>query len=517
MELFQIKINGPMEGTSELYVRVLKGNIDRNTGAMHSGTVISLDTYFNMFSCGKYLKWTNVTSATAEIKAVGRFKYQLLSRCKGEADRLLWETENEGSTYIPLNFENEKNDCSYYIKLCALEDSCVFLGGRYTTDFKPAYMKTATIICTYKREEYLLKNISALRAALLDNPDSPVKDALEIFVVDNGQSLSGLLEEHPSVKLFPNKNCGGSGGFTRGLIEALKRKDEFTHVLLMDDDIIIDPNVIEKTIQFQSVVKAEFSDLHIAGGMLYLDNPLVQHEATARWNGNIHPNNTGLNLACSTDLIENEIEKKADYGAWWYLCFPLSIVNENNLPLPLFIKGDDIEYGLRNMKHVLIMNGIGVWHEGFIGKERPYLDYYIIRNYMIIGSIHKKKSKTVVLLLVLFRRMMRAVIFDAPEIAEFVTKGVKDYLDGPDFIIKTDSEKLNTELRSKSNKVLGYTEISKKRKMLLLIKKVPTYIFWRTVIRFIKVSVHYLSKNKAKNKDYKILKDYKRNQIGNGE
>ena len=179
MELFQIKINGPMEGTSELYVRVLKGNIDRNTGAMHSGTVISLDTYFNMFSCGKYLKWTNVTSATAEIKAVGRFKYQLLSRCKGEADRLLWETENEGSTYIPLIFENEKNDCSYYIKLCALEDSCVFLGGRYTTDFKPAYMKTATIICTYKREEYLLKNISALRAALLDNPDSPVKDALK--------------------------------------------------------------------------------------------------------------------------------------------------------------------------------------------------------------------------------------------------------------------------------------------------------------------------------------------------
>ena len=37
----------------------------------------------------------------------------------------------------------------------------------------------------------------------------------------------------------------------------------------------------------------------------------------------------------------------------------------DNLPLPLFIKCDDAEYGLRNIRHITALNGVGLWHKGF--------------------------------------------------------------------------------------------------------------------------------------------------------
>jgi len=38
------------------------------------------------------------------------------------------------------------------------------------------------------------------------------------------------------VQLIPNKNVGGSGGFARGLVEALQ-ENTYSHFLFMDDDI----------------------------------------------------------------------------------------------------------------------------------------------------------------------------------------------------------------------------------------------------------------------------------------
>lgn len=48
--------------------------------------------------------------------------------------------------------------------------------------------------------------------------------------------------EDAKVHVVKNKNAGGAGGFTRGLIEILKRPDRggITHALLMDDDVVVD-------------------------------------------------------------------------------------------------------------------------------------------------------------------------------------------------------------------------------------------------------------------------------------
>jgi len=45
------------------------------------------------------------------------------------------------------------------------------------------------------------------------------------------------------VQLIPNKNVGGSGGFARGLVEALQ-ENTYSHFLFMDDDIELDSESI---------------------------------------------------------------------------------------------------------------------------------------------------------------------------------------------------------------------------------------------------------------------------------
>ena len=95
----------------------------------------------------------------------------------------------------------------------------------------------------------------------------------------------------------------------------------------------------------------------------------------------------GLELESCEACLLNEVEESAEYNAWWYCCFPLEIVTEENLPLPLFIRGDDVEYGIRNMKQLILMNGICVWHEPFENKYSSFLEYYIIRNQLITNAL----------------------------------------------------------------------------------------------------------------------------------
>mgnify|MGYP006976954123 FL=1 len=108
--------------------------------------------------------------------------------------------------------------------------------------------------------------------------------------------------------------------------------------------------------------------------MLRIDKPNMQVESGASWNaGDLISNKANLNMNVTWDCLFNEIEEYTEFNAWWYCCFPMDVVSEENLPLPIFIRGDDLEYGLRNMKHLILMNGICVWHEPFENKYSSFL------------------------------------------------------------------------------------------------------------------------------------------------
>ena len=131
---------------------------------------------------------------------------------------------------------------------------------------------------------------------------SEIGKNLAVYISDNAKSLNQTELESEYVHIFPNKNVGGSGGFTRGLIECLKNQktEEFTHVLLMDDDVMIQPESIFRTWRILTVLKPEFSDTYIGGAMLRLDKQWYQTESGALWNGgNLISRKVGLDLRLS--------------------------------------------------------------------------------------------------------------------------------------------------------------------------------------------------------------------------
>lgn len=443
----------------ELYFRLNEKVylMDQKTMLFGNHGVAWFDTYFNGISIGKWRKYTKVQQVGIKLILQGEFKITLYQKIKThhiiteqalKEEQVILKERGE----IQLQFPETLKGMLFF-RLEGLKACSTFYGGEYTVSLaekerKP--VKIGIVICTFKREEFIKKNIEILKQYLLENSESEIVNQLEVFISDNGKTLLKEELETERIHIFSNKNVGGSGGFTRGLIEVLKQNQQgkgITHILLMDDDIVIAPESIMKTWQITSLIKEEYREAFIGGAMLRLDQPSIQVEAGASWNGGkLISLKSGLDLRYVESCLYNEVEEFVEFHAWWYCCVPIEIVREDNLPLPLFIRGDDVEYGLRNMKQLILMNGICVWHEPFEHKYSSFLNYYIIRNQLIDNSFHcsqygKKELKKEV-----FRRVTEEVFFYRYRNVDLILRGVEDFLKGPEWLLCTDGEMLHKEI-----------------------------------------------------------------------
>ena len=223
----------------------------------------------------------------------------------------------------------------------------------------------------------------------------------------------------------------------------------------MDDDVVISPEAFFRTYTILQTIKDEYKDAFVGGAMLKLDDQTIQEESGGVWNAfKLIPNKKGYDLANIDCVIDNETEEYVEYNAWWYCAIPLSIINENNLPLPLFIKGDDVEYGLRNMKDIVLLNGICVWHESFLNKFSSPIHYYVLRNALYDNVLHYPKYSMFNLLATIFRHVGRELLYYRYKNIDIYFKAVDDFYKGIDFLKETDAQKLNKQLNE-----MGYEQL----------------------------------------------------------
>ena len=253
------------------------------------------------------------------------------------------------------------------------------LDFRYEIDCESRPISPCVLITTYNREEFLIPNLEKLNGC---------EGLAHVIVVDNARNvkLPDTLDKK-KFTVIPNDNLGGTGGFTRGMIEAKKRG--FSHIFIMDDDIILIPEVMEKTFSLVSSLKKEHENDWVGFSMLINDEPLVQYELGTKWDGaKLKLNHHKYKLNRVKYLEKNQINTKYNYSAWWSLMMPTSVIDKYGYPFPMFIKFDDIEYALRRKdEEIILTNGFGVWHENFDKKFNPYLEYYLMR-YICVNAIN---------------------------------------------------------------------------------------------------------------------------------
>lgn len=96
--------------------------------------------------------------------------------------------------------------------------------------------KITAVVVTYNRKELLMKTINALRNQTR---------ALESIIVVNNGSTDGTdiwLDSQDDLTVFHQVNCGGSGGFYRGIKEAYDAG--FDRIWCMDDDVFPHPTCL---------------------------------------------------------------------------------------------------------------------------------------------------------------------------------------------------------------------------------------------------------------------------------
>ena len=434
----------PYIGDTELYFRIDNGKIENKEVFLEKNGILKTNTFFNIFSAGKWFKYTNLNNLSIHFAGTGKVKLEIFKiHNDNETEQIVYSEDldlNENIIIeLPANIWQFNNGMIFFA-LTAYENAVIEKANYITNTLPGNDIFIALNICTYKREEYLKNNITKLENEILNNPNSFLYNKLEVFIADNGKTLGNSITTD-KIHVFPNANTGGSGGFTRGLQEILTVSDEkkITHTIFMDDDIKLIPQVIERTAQFLSFIKDEFADSIIPGAMLKSDSPNVQHEFGGCWQDKIVLLRPGLDTVKIQTLTQNDKENLLiNYAGWWYSCFSLKSLKKIGLPLQLFIKGDDIEYSLRLNTDIILLNGIGVWHESFENKYQPINVYYEARNHLIINTLYKPSLK--ISTLFFGEIFWRTATYRYIDVYIYL-KAVRDFCRGADWLFNIDSEK----------------------------------------------------------------------------
>lgn len=308
------------------------------------------------------------------------------------------------------------------------------------------------VICTYKREKYVLNNIERLKQC---------KDCIShVFVVDNGNTLPTNISDD-FVTIVPNKNLGGTGGFTRGLIEA--KKTLCSHVLLMDDDIEFKPETFRLAYEQINNFKKEEQRDWIGFAMRNMDRPNIQHEMGAQWNTfKIIHNNHNLDLSIAKNLKKNEIHQHYNYSAWWSLIMPISVVDDYGYPFPFFIKFDDIEYGLRRDGEIIHFgNDFYILHEPFSLKQSAWLEYYSVRNAFITNVLHYHISR-ISSCIRYSGKIIKNLFKGKTDVLVMTNKAVNDFLKGSAPFFELDMEEQNKLIKEEAASITKSTSRSLK-------------------------------------------------------
>jgi galactofuranosylgalactofuranosylrhamnosyl-N-acetylglucosaminyl-diphospho-decaprenol beta-1,5/1,6-galactofuranosyltransferase len=434
---------------------------------------IALDTYFNLFSIHKWLRYTVLEELYLRIEAVGSMEVAFSDE-QGLLDTISIELLTRGNVDLRVPYRKSSR-----IITCSISygsEHCAVYRGAYFTpdDFRCRRIKLALGICTFHREEALKRNLALLKKEVLHNPSSPLHECLDVFISDNGRTLKPEEIRQDHVHVFANRNAGGSGGFTRCLVEVLEREEAegFTHMIFMDDDVKILPEALIRTYALLSLMKTEYLDAVISGAMLRSDLAYIQHESGALWDGaNPRTAHPGLDLRDREILAENEVIVRSDYAAWWFACYPLNAVHRIGLPLPVFIHGDDVEYGLRGKSPVILLNGICVWHEPFENKRASALSYYDVRNTLLLHAIYRPKSGCRTVNQYLFKRMASLLLRYRYKDIQLLCKGVRDFLRGIDWLKVEEPEKLNQRVMHMGYSMTPVQELTHDRKVLQQIRE----------------------------------------------
>ncbi|WP_136706723.1 glycosyltransferase [Agromyces sp. H66] len=372
------------------------------------GRSISLATYFSAFPASYWNTWTTLDGVVLRVSTRGPGRVIVFrSNARGVVQQVDGvEVSGEATTEFELPFSSFIDGGWLWFDLVAGDDpfSLVEADWLAPRGAAPRVPGTATVsITTLNRGDYctrLLREIGddAAAVALLDRV--LVVDQGSERIVENAgfaaaeQSLGGRLQ------VIEQANLGGSGGFSRGMLETV-RDGRSDYILLLDDDVEIEPESVRRAVTFANYCNRPTI---VGGHMLdmYDKSKLHAYAEGIRWSpfmwGPFTPDRhdfTDSNLR-QTKWMHRRFD--VDYNGWWMSLIPVETIRTIGLSLPVFIKWDDAEYSLRAREHgyaTVSLPGAAVWHVSWVDKDdsHDWQAFFHARNRLVAALLHSPMKR----------------------------------------------------------------------------------------------------------------------------
>lgn len=392
---------------------------------LRESTEVKLSTFFNSLSVGIWKKYAYVDDLFLRVRGEGKISIRLWHYSGIEPHMLLQENTIDLYEAPSIKIERwpELNDGLLYCSIEALDEVRLSEGG-FVTATPPLHdVKMGMVITHFNRKQYVVPAIKRIQTKLLNEAGYAGKIAL--IVIDNSQNIT--LDESFGSTVIPNRNLGGSGGFTRGLLH-LKDEGSFTHCLFMDDDASCELESIRRTYALFQYAKTE--KMAVSGSLLSENETYRLIEKGAFFGRSGKGLKSDLDMRQLHDLLSAETEEPCNYGAWWFFGFRISDVR--SFPFPFFVRGDDILFGLMNRFAIVTLNGIGCWGEDFGIKDAP-LPRYLDTRQILVQRV-RQDGISAVSTAGFVLKLFIASLFSYNYASAFaVTLGIRDFLKGPEF------------------------------------------------------------------------------------
>ncbi|MCV2488574.1 glycosyltransferase [Geodermatophilus sp. YIM 151500] len=420
----------------------------RGEAVVAPGNEASFATYFNAFPASYWRRWTVLRNVVLGLEVSGPGRVDIYrSKADGSVIHVTGATTDgdRRTLEFELDLTPFEDGGWYWFDLTADDGALTMHRAHWSAPQAPAEDARLSIgICTFNRPTDCVAALGALAGdpVVLDQIDRViVADQGSKKVRDDGGFPDVEKELGERLLLVEQPNLGGSGGFSRTMYEMLRSTDA-THHILLDDDVQLEPDSIARAFAFARFAKRP---MLVGGQMLILQDRSVLHtmgEVVARdkffWR-------TAPNTEYAHDFAKKSLRKSpdlhrridVDYTGWWMCLVPRAAVEQLGLALPLFIKWDDAEYGLRAGEHgfpTATLPGVAVWHLSWSDKDDTagWQAYFHTRNRLVAAALHTPHKRGGRLLLDTFKFDLKRLIMLQYATAALHQRAYDDFLAGPD-------------------------------------------------------------------------------------
>ncbi|MGW4332045.1 glycosyltransferase [Rhodococcus koreensis] len=431
----------------------------RTSVILESETEVSFASYFNAFPASYWRRWSILSSVALRVDVTGTCRVDVY-RSKVDGTRIAIDgavvavdAGGRGTAEFEIDLGPFEDGGWIWFDITADSRVEVVSAGWYAPAEAPDTNITGQVTAGIPTFNRPVDAVAALRALSSD----PLVDSMigAVVLVDQGservRNQAGFGDAAATLgdrfHLVEQGNLGGSGGYARIMHESLTRTDT-PYVLLMDDDIDIEPESILRAFAFSRFAT---TPLLVGGQMLNLQERTHLHtmgeviDRTAFvWGPAPHVtyDHDFATYPLTDQRRSRNLHRRidVDFNGWWMCMVPRACIEAIGLPLPLFIKWDDAEYGLRARSagyRTVSLPGTAVWHMAWSDKDDgiDWQAYFHLRNRLVAAAIHRSGPPHAMLVSMTRAVLEHLVCLEYSTVAIQI-EALRDFLAGPDTLFE---------------------------------------------------------------------------------